>query len=228
MPIDLTFLGHSGFLIKDADTGKAVCVDPFLTGNPLAKHKPEDIQCDYVALTHGHEDHFNDDAIAIAKNNNATVIGAYELCVFVSSECGHDNIDPGNPGGRVHTDFGYVAFTPAFHSSSYKGRYMGQPMGLVFSIGGVKLYHCGDTALFSDMKLIGEVAKPDIAMIPCGDRFTMGTDLATMAAEFIKPKFAVPIHYKTFGVLNQSIEGFEPKGVEVREMQPGETWRYPG
>jgi len=78
------------------------------------------------------------------------------------------------------------------------------------------------------MKLIGEVAKPDIAMIPCGDRFTMGTELATMAAQFIKPKFAVPIHYKTFGVLNQTIEGFAPQGVEVKEMQPGQTWRYPG
>ena len=97
---------------------------------------------------------------------------------------------------------------------------------MAFSIGGVKLYHCGDTALFSDMKLIGEVARPDIAMIPCGDRFTMGTDLATIAAEFIKPKFAVPVHYKTCDVLNQTIEGFEPQGVEVKEMQPGETWRY--
>lgn len=228
MPIDLTFLGHAGFLIKDLDTGKAIAIDPYLTGNPLAKLKPEDIQCDYIALTHGHEDHFGDDTLAIAKANNATVIGAYELCAYVSQQMGHDNIDPGNPGGRIPTDFGYVAFTPAFHSSSYKGIYMGQPMGLVVSIGGVKLYHCGDTALFSDMKLIGEVAQPDIAMIPCGDRFTMGVELATKAAEFIKPKFAVPIHYKTFGVLNQSAEGFEPEGVVVKEMQPGETWRYPG
>ena len=227
MPIELTFLGHSGFLIKDTGTGKAVAVDPYLTGNPLAVHRPEDIVCDYVALTHGHEDHFGD-TLAIAKANHATVIGAYELCQYVATEGGHDQIDPGNPGGRIPTDFGYVAFTPAFHSSSYKGVYMGQPMGLIFSIGGVKLYHCGDTALFGDMKLIGEVAQPDIAMIPCGDRFTMGTDLATRAAEMIKPKFAVPIHYKTFDVLNQTIEGFNPKGVEVKEMQPGEVWSYGG
>lgn len=227
MPIELTYLSHSGFLIRDIESGKAVAVDPYLTGNDLAVHKPEDIQCDYVALTHGHEDHFGPDTIAIAKANDATVIGAYELCAHVSQHMGHDNVDPGNPGGRIQTSFGYVAFTPAFHSSSYQGKYMGQPMGLVFSIGGVKLYHCGDTALFSDMKLIGQVAQPDIALIPCGDRFTMGTDLATMAAEFIKPKVAVPIHYKTFPVLNQTIEGFAPKGIEVKEMQPGQTWVYP-
>ena len=227
MPIELTFLGHSGFLIKDTGTGKAVAVDPFLTGNPLAVHKPEDIVCDYVALTHGHEDHFGD-TLAIAKANNATVIGAYELCQYIAQDCGHDNIDPGNPGGRIATDFGYVAMTPAFHSSSYQGKYMGQPMGLVFSIGGVKLYHCGDTGLFSDMKLIGAVAKPDIAMIPVGDRFTMGTELATMAAEMIQPRFAVPVHYKTFPVLNQTIDGFEPEGVQVKEMQPGEVWAYGG
>lgn len=225
MPIELTFLGHSGFLIKDVDSGKAVAVDPFLTGNPLAVHKPEDIRCDYVALTHAHDDHFGD-TLAIAKHNNATVVCAFELGEYLMKEHGLTKVELGNPGGRIATDFGYVAMTPAFHSSSYQGRNMGQPMGLVFSIGGVKLYHCGDTALFSDMKLIGEVAKPDIAMIPCGDRFTMGTELATMAAEMIAPKFAVPIHYKTFDVLNQTIEGFAPEGVAVKEMEPGETWTY--
>lgn len=227
MPIELTFLGHSGFLIKDTGSGKAVAVDPFLTGNPLAVNKPEDIRCDYIALTHGHADHFGD-TLALAKQNDATVICAFELGEYLMNEHGLEKVELGNPGGRIATDFGYVAMTQAFHSSSYEGRYMGQPMGLVFSIGGVKLYHCGDTALFGDMKLIGEVARPDIAMIPCGDRFTMGTDLATRAAEMIKPKVAVPIHYKTFDVLNQTIEGFAPQGVEVKEMQPGEVWGYAG
>lgn len=225
MAIELTFLGHSGFLIKDVDSGLAVAVDPFLTGNPLAVNKPDDIKCDYIALTHAHDDHFGD-CVAIAKQNDATVVCAFELGEYLMNEHGLTKVELGNPGGRIMTDFGYVAMTPAFHSSSYDGRYMGQPMGLVFSIGGVKLYHCGDTALFGDMKLIGEVAKPDIAMIPCGDRFTMGVELATMAAEMIRPKVAVPIHYKTYPVLNQTIEGFAPEGVEVKEMEPGQVWVY--
>ena len=99
---------------------------------------------------------------------------------------------------------------------------MGQPMGLVFSIGGVKLYHCGDTALFSDMKLIGEVAKPDIAMIPCGDRFTMGTGLAKMAAEFIRPKFAVPDPLQDVRCAQPDrSRASSPRGCPVREISGG-------
>jgi L-ascorbate metabolism protein UlaG (beta-lactamase superfamily) len=222
MSLTITYLGHSGFLFTDGT--HTLAVDPFLTGNPLAVHKPDDIDCDYIALTHGHADHFGDTP-AIAKRNNATVIAAFELCDYCT-EIGIEKCDPGNPGGRVYTDFGYVAFTPAFHSSSYQGRYMGQPCGLVINMGGVKVYHAGDTALFSDMKLIGEIGKPDIALIPVGDRFTMGPELATHAAEWVKPKVAVPIHYKTFPQLTDDISKFKPNGVQVKEMQPGETWAY--
>lgn len=220
MPLSITYLGHSGFLLCDGR--HTLAVDPFLTGNPLAKHKPDDIACDYVALTHGHADHFGD-TLPIAKRNNATVIAAFEICEYCTEQ-GVEKCDPGNPGGRVYTDFGYIAFTPAFHSSSYQGRYMGQPCGLIISMGGHKVYHAGDTALFGDMKLIGEIGKPDIAMIPVGDRFTMGPKLATYAAEWVKPKTVIPIHYKTFPLLTDDISEFKPKGVEVREMQPGEVW----
>ena len=220
MALTITFLGHSGFLFDD---GKhTLVVDPFLTGNPLAVHKPDDITCDTIALTHGHEDHFGD-TLPIAKRNNATIIAAYEICNFCAEQ-GHEKCEPGNPGGRIYTDFGFVAFTPAFHSSSYQGRYMGQPCGLIISMGGHKIYHAGDTALFSDMKLIGEIGQPDIAMIPVGDRFTMGPKLATHAAEWVKPKTVIPIHYKTFPLLTDDISEFKPNGVEVKEMQPGETW----
>ncbi len=220
MAVTITYLGHSGVLLSDGR--HTLAIDPFLTGNPLAKHKPGDIECDYVALTHGHADHFGD-TLALARANRATVIAAWEICNFIE-EKGHAKVDPGNPGGRVYTDFGYVAFTPAFHSSSYEGRYMGQPCGLVIDIGGMKLYHAGDTALFSDMKLIGEIAKPRVAFLPVGDRFTMGPKLAKLAAEFVKPQFAVPIHYKTFPLLTSDISEFKPEGVTVKEMQPGEVW----
>lgn len=222
MAIDLTFLGHSGFLISDGTY--QVAIDPFLTGNPVAKQKPLDIECQYIALTHGHLDHFGD-TIEIAKHNQATVVAAFETCEYCSEQ-GLDKLEPGNPGGRVYTDFGYVAFTPAFHSSSLNGRYMGPPCGLILSIGGAKFYHCGDTALFSDMKLIGEIAKPDIAAIPVGGRFTMTPRLGKMAAEFIQPKIAVPIHYATFPLLASDISDFAPVGIEVKPMEPGEVWHY--
>jgi len=222
MPLNITFLGHAGFLFDD---GKhQLCVDPFLTGNELAKHKPADIQCQTLALTHGHEDHFGD-TMEILANTDAQLIAAYEICNYVAEQ-GHQNVNPGNPGGKIDTDFGYVAFTQAFHSSSYQGRYMGMPCGLIIEIGGVTIYHAGDTTLFSDMKLIGDLYDPDIALLPVGDRFTMGPELATRAAELVQPKVAVPVHYKTFGLLRQDINGFEPSAIKVHEMQPGESWRY--
>ncbi|MEP0848098.1 MAG: metal-dependent hydrolase [Phycisphaerae bacterium] len=220
--LNITYLGHSGFLFED---GKhAVAVDPFLTGNPLAKHKPADIRCQYVALTHGHSDHLGD-TVTIAKNCGATVIACWEITEYLAEQ-GIQRLEPGNPGGRVATDFGWVAFTQAYHSASFEGRYMGNPCGLVLQIGGVTVYHCGDTGLFSDMKLIGEIYRPQIACIPIGDRFTMGPELASKAAEWIRPKVAIPIHYKTFGLLRQDAEGFAPAGVEVKELEPGQTWRF--
>ena len=134
--------------------------------------------------------------------------------------------EPMNPGGQIETPFGYVALTPAIHSNSYQRRYLGMPCGVILNIGGVTLYHCGDTALFSDMKLIGEIYKPDIAFIPAGDRFTMGPKLATMAAEFIQPKVAVPVHWGTWPLLAQDMTDFKPQGVEVKVMKPGENWQY--
>lgn len=222
MALRITFLGHAGFLLEDG--GHAVAIDPFLTGNELARHRPSEIKCDYLALTHGHPDHFGD-TLEIVKSNDATVIAAFEICNYLG-EHGIAKVEPGNPGGTIQTDFGWVAFTHAFHSSSYEGRYMGMPCGLVFRMGGVTFYHCGDTGLFGDMRLLGELYRPDIAAIPVGDRFTMDAQLATKAAEFIQPQIAIPIHYKTFDLLAQEISGFEPSGVQVKELQPGESWEY--
>ncbi|KPJ95898.1 MAG: hypothetical protein AMS18_02050 [Gemmatimonas sp. SG8_17] len=221
MAITFTFLGHAGFVLED---GKhSVAIDPFLTGNPVATQAPQDIRCKSIVLTHGHSDHMGD-TVAIAKANDATVYGAFEIYEYLTEQgC---KADPGNPGGKISTDFGWVAFTPAIHSSSYEGRYMGMPCGVVVQLGGVTVYHCGDTALFSDMKLIGEIYRPDVALIPIGDRFTMGPELATRAAEWIKPKVAVPIHYKTWPLLAPDASGFTPAGVEVKIMEPGDSWSY--
>jgi L-ascorbate metabolism protein UlaG (beta-lactamase superfamily) len=221
MGISITFLGHAAFLLSDGT--HTVAIDPFLTGNPLAAMEPDEVKCQAIVLTHGHGDHLGD-TVAIAKANGATVFGAYEIAEYMGE---HEiRAEPGNPGGKIAAEFGWVAFTQAFHSSSYEGRYLGMPCGAVVNMGGVTVYHLGDTGIFSDMKLLGEIYRPDVALIPTGDRFTMGPELATRAAEMIKPKVAVPMHYGTWPLLLPTAAGFEPKGVEVKEMEPGETWQY--
>lgn len=220
MSLSITFLGHSGLSITDGT--HTLVVDPFLTGNPLAKHRPEEIRCDTLALTHGHGDHLGD-TLAIAQANQATVVATFEICEYLAEQ-GHDRCEQANTGGRIETPFGAISFTPALHSSSFQGRYMGQPNGLVLEIGGRVLYHSGDTALFSDMQLIGERHRPDIAFLCCGDRFTMGPQDASQAAEWVGASTVVPIHWKTFPLLTSDLSAFKPQGIAVRVMEPGETW----
>ncbi len=222
MPLTLTYLGHAGFAFSDGR--HTLLVDPFLTDNPVATQGPADLHCDYIALTHGHSDHVGD-TVALATANQATVIAVFEICNFLA-EHGVAKVEPGNPGGQITTPFGWVAFTTAFHSSSFEGRYLGMPCGLVIRMGDATVYHCGDTGLFGDMKLIGEVYRPDIACIPIGDRFTMGPALAARAAEFIRPKVAIPMHYDTWPPIAQDPARFAPTGIDVRVMKPGERWQY--
>lgn len=221
MGISITFLGHAGFLLSDGT--HTVAIDPFLTGNPVATMKPDEVKCHSIVLTHGHGDHLGD-TVAIAKANDATVFGAFEIAEYMGEQ--EIRSEPGNPGGKIAAEFGWVAFTQAFHSSSYNGRYLGMPCGAVVHIGGVTVYHLGDTGIFGDMKLLGEIYQPDIALVPTGDRFTMGPQLATRAVDMIAPKVAIPMHYGTWPLLLPNADGFEPKGVEVKEMEPGETWQY--
>lgn len=222
MSVSITFLGHAGFSLSDGR--HTLVIDPFLTGNPQATASPSDVSCTHLALTHGHADHLGD-AVAIAKRTGAVVLGAFEICNFFNEQ-GVETVEPGNPGGRITTDFGWLAFTQAFHSSSYEGRYMGMPCGIMTHIGGATIYHLGDTGLFGDMALLGEIYRPDVALIPIGDRFTMGPDLASRAAEMIKPKVAVPMHYGTWPPIEQDPSTFKPTGVDVKVMTSGEVWRY--
>ena len=220
MSITLTFLGHAAVLLED---GKhTVAIDPFLTGNPVAARRAADVHCTHIVVTHGHGDHLGD-TITLALAHGATVYANFEITEYL----GEHGVatEAGNPGGRIATDFGWVAFTPAWHSSGYQGRYLGVACGVMVRLGEVTVYHCGDTGIFGDMALLGEIYRPDIALIPIGDRFTMGPELASRAAELIKPKFAVPIHYGTFPLLVSDAVGFTPKGVDVRVLRPGETLR---
>ncbi len=221
MSITLTFLGHAGVLLEDGR--HAVAIDPFLTDNPVAKHKASDVHCGHIVLTHGHGDHLGD-TVSIARANKAAVYATFELTEYLAEQ--GVATEAGNPGGRIRTAFGWVAFTQAWHSASYQGRYLGAACGAVVHLGGVTVYHCGDTGIFGDMALLGEIYRPDIALIPIGDRYTMGPELASRAAELIRPKIAVPIHYRTFPGLVQDAAGFKPQGVDVKVLQPGEALRY--
>ena len=220
MSVNITFFGHAAFSISDGT--HTVLIDPFITGNPLAEEAgitADGISGTHIAVTHGHADHVGD-ALSIATRCGSQLIAAFEICEW-AGEQGLENINPGNPGGKVPTDFGWVAFTHAFHSSSYEGRYMGMPCGLVINIGGKTIYHSGDTGLFGDMALIGELYTPDVAILPIGDRFTMGPEHASMAAEMVKPGLAIPCHYKTWDLIDVDPERFAPKGIPVQRIEVG-------
>lgn len=221
----LTFLSHAAFLLET--NGTRILIDPFLTGNPLATLKPGEAKCDYILLTHGHGDHIGD-AIAIAKNNNATVISNYEI----ASWCGSQGLTahPMHIGGAHEFPFGRVKLTIAHHGSGYETDdgnmiYMGNPAGALITLEGKTIYHAGDTALFYDMKLIGEMTSIDVALLPIGDNFTMGIDDAVKATEFLNPNLVIPMHYKTFDVIDVDPEEFvrkvEDKGKKAQILEIG-------
>ncbi len=200
----LKYLGHAGFALK-ADNHH-VLIDPFLSGNPLAQDKAEDFAPSYIILTHAHGDHYGDTE-AIAKRSNAKVISNFEIVSYLEKLGveGH----PMNTGGSFDFPFGKVKFTPAWHSNSFPdGSYGGMPMGVVIEAEGKRLYHAGDTALFGDMALIGEMGL-ELALLPIGDNFTMGPQDALAAVKLLKPKLVVPIHYNTFDVIKQDPAEFK-------------------
>ncbi len=222
----LTYLSHAGFIVEGG--GARIVFDPFLTGNPLAKANPSDITADYIILTHGHGDHLGD-SLDIAKANNATVIAVFELANYCSARGA--NVHPMHIGGAYTFPFGRVKFTIAHHGSSAPdGTYTGNPAGVLLTIDGKTLYHAGDTALFLDMKLIGEMNAIDVALLPIGDNFTMGIDDAVKAVEFLRPQLAIPIHYKTFDVIDvdpgEFVEKVSRTGFKARVMEVGETREF--
>jgi len=218
MPIKLTFHGQSCFQLDDGTN--SLIIDPFFTDNPVATKEASEVSCTHIAITHGHFDHFAD-CEEIAKANNATVFAAFEICEYLDNR-GHKKCESGNPGGRIEAPFGGISFTQAIHSSSFNGQYMGMPCGLMIEFDGAMLYHAGDTALFSDMELLGQIYNPDIAMFPIGDRFTMGPEMAAVAAEMIGAETAIPMHYNTWPPIEVDVERFAPKDIDVLVMEPGD------
>ena len=223
--LKLTFLGHSCVMATD---GKyKVIVDPFLGGNPQASVSPEEIDVDYILATHGHSDHLGD-AIEISKRTNATIIAPNELALWVTKKgaLAHNM----HIGGSYRFEFGRVKLTIAHHGSGAGEsglEYTGNPCGFVFDMGGRTIYHTGDTGLFLDMKLIGEMHPIDVMFLPIGDNFTMGVTDAVRAVEFVQPKVAIPMHYKTWEIIDAEPQEFADRligsGVDVRILKPNEA-----
>lgn len=219
----LKYFGHSSFQITTND-GKIIVIDPFLDDNPNATIKSADVDADYIILTHAHADHVGD-SFKIAARCKPLFIAVNELAEYVKSK-GYEAHNM-HIGGGFNFDFGRVKFTIAHHGSQTPdGGYGGEPAGVVLSIDGVNIYHTGDTGLFLDMKLIGELNPIDYMILPIGDNFTMGIDDAVKAVEFANPKKAIPMHYDTFPVIkadpNEFKEKVEKIGKECIVMKFGE------
>jgi len=226
-----TYCGHSCALVESSAGN--VIIDPFLTGNPLASHKPEDIPpLGAVLLTHGHADHLGD-AVDLAKKNGAPVVGTYELATYCQTQ-GTDAV-PMNIGGATELACGRIKLVQAWHSSSFQvGNdfiYTGMPTGILHRIEGKTLYHLGDSGLFSDLELIGKWNAPiDVALVPIGDHFTMGIDEAVEASRLVGATTVVPIHYNTFPPIECDPNEFAKKvakaGGKAVVLKPGESLEY--
>ena len=223
MTIKINYIGHSAFFIKSKNSG--VLIDPFLTGNPKAvcNFKKEDIT--HIFVTHGHGDHLGD-AIPISKATKAPVCAIFELanyCLQKGAVASGVNI-----GGKLEFPFGSARFLPAFHSSSTPdGVYAGMPAAVLLDVDGVKVYHAGDTCLNSEMKTVGEVYKPDIALLPVGSCYTMDVDDAVIAAKWLGVKRVIPMHYNTFDAISVDVakmkQAFESQGVGCIVLNFGES-----
>jgi L-ascorbate metabolism protein UlaG (beta-lactamase superfamily) len=221
----LTYFGHSCFLVET--TSARLMLDPFLNDSPVSPIKAAEVKCDYVLLTHGHDDH-SGDALEIAKRCDAPIIANFEIAEYFSAKGARTH--GMNPGGGFNFPFGRVKLTIAHHTSSLeaglKPIYLGVPCGIVIQADGKTLYDAGDTALFLDMQLIGR-ASLDVALLPIGDNYTMGPEDAVTALDFLKPKIAVPIHYNTWPIIAQDPVAFANRAAQsghtVKAMRAGDS-----
>jgi len=221
----VNYLGHSAFLIEGRNR---ILIDPFLTGNPKASTTPDRVQCDIICVTHGHSDHLGD-TVEIARRTGATVACIVEMSDYLE-KCGVKSLGF-NMGGPAKILDSTITLVPAFHSSSIGAPGLefsaAMPVGVVIDSGKV-VYHAGDTCVFGDMKLIGQMYKPDLALLPIGGFFTMDCKQAAIAVNLIKTKTVVPMHYNTWPPIEQDPKEFErlvkkSSKTKVVIMQPGES-----
>ena len=221
--VKFSYYGHAAFLLDDGTN--RVLVDPFLTGNPTASIAANEAACDFILLTHAHGDH-RGDAPSIAARTGAAIVAIPEvISVCEGQACAEIKSHPMNIGGSLDLPFGKVRMTFAQHSAGVAG---GIACGFVVYIGGKVVYYSGDTALFSDMQLIGRKDAIDYAVLPIGDNYTMGLEDAAMAAQWVNAGHVIPIHYNTWPVIAQEVRHYKEvteamTRAKVNVVAPGET-----
>ncbi len=221
----LTWLGHAAFRV-DSPGGKRIYVDPFLSGNPKCpadEQSPERV--DVIALTHGHGDHVGD-TVQLAERFGPEIVAQVELKGWLAKQGAPVGDLPGiNKGGSQEVDGIRFTLTNAFHSSSGDdGAYLGEPCGIVVRLeNGFSIYFAGDTCVFGDMQLIGRIYRPDLAVLPIGDWFTMGPEEAAVALELLGVARCVPSHYGTFPLLTGTPERLRElaPSVQIDALEPG-------
>ena len=222
----LTWLGHASFHLE-SDEGKHIYVDPWLNGNPKTPEDAKDPdRVDIIALTHGHGDHVGDTVALSKKFPDAEIFALVELKGWLGKQGANVGDMPGaNKGGSVDIDGVKLTFTNAFHSSSSDdGDYLGEPAGIVIRADGKSIYFAGDTCVFGDMALIGRLYKPDVAVLPIGDHFTMGPEEAALALELLGNPRCVPCHWGTFGLLTGTPDKLaELTSATVERIEPGDS-----
>ena len=216
MATTLRWLGHACWMV--AAPGNTILLDPFLNDSPTAPVKADGVKPDFVLVSHGHFDHVGD-AATVAKNSGATVVANYEICEWLGKQ-GVKNTQPMNLGGAIDLPFGRVKMTIAHHSSVLPdGAGGGNPCGFLLKLADGTIYFACDTALFYDMKLIG-AAGVDLAVLPIGDRFTMGPDDALEAVKLIGPKRVVPSHYNTWPPIAQDAAAWAARVKAETKTEP--------
>lgn len=231
MALSITWLGHATFLLVSPG-GKRIVFDPWMTGNPASPESATKLgNLDLILITHGHNDHTGD-AVALGRSSGAHVIAPFELSVWLGKK-GLKNVTGMNPGGTLNALGLSITMVPAIHSSSVEDDgevvYTGVATGFVVKFeDGQTIYFAGDTSIFGDMRLIGEMYEPDIAFLPIGDLYTMGPEQAAKASEMLGVRQIVPMHYGTFPALTGTPAQLRERvgsRVQVLELKPGETAR---
>jgi L-ascorbate metabolism protein UlaG (beta-lactamase superfamily) len=230
--MNITYFGHSTFLVE---TSTKILFDPWFEGNPAftaGQKIPEEV--DIIALSHGHSDHTGS-AVSIMQQENTILCATFELAtLLVKDGVDKERVQFLNKGGSIQIGDNRIRLTHAFHSNSYTSKegltsYAGEACGVIIEPkDGRNIYFAGDTALFSDMKLIGERYKPFLTFLPIGDHFTMDSVDAAQAVKFLNSKHVIPMHYGTFPLLEQSADKFrdlcKDSPSEIHVMKPGESF----